>query len=76
MKSYIHEICNESGPNMAAMKSVLLNLYFLVTLADPYPLKPPEICGTRNRLKKNFFGLHLSLKVSLYLKLHLADIRA
>ena len=32
MKSYIHEIYNESGPNMAAMKSVLHNLYFLVTL--------------------------------------------
>ena len=32
MKSYIHEIYNKSGPNMAAMKSVLHNLYFLVTL--------------------------------------------
>ena len=33
MKSYIHEIYNESGPSMAGMKSVLHNLYFLVTLA-------------------------------------------
>ena len=32
MTSYIHEIYNELGPNMAAMKSVLHNLYFLVTL--------------------------------------------
>ena len=32
MTSYIHEIYNESGPNMAAMKAVLHNLYFLVTL--------------------------------------------
>ena len=32
MKSYVHEIYNESGPNMAAIKSVLHNLYFLVTL--------------------------------------------
>ena len=32
MTSYIHEIYNESGPNMAAMKAVLYNLHFLVTL--------------------------------------------
>ena len=35
MTSYIHEIYNESGPNMAAMKAVLHNLYFQVTLAQP-----------------------------------------
>ena len=31
MTSYIHEIY-ESAPNMAAMKAVLHNLYFIVTL--------------------------------------------
>ena len=35
MTSYIHEIYNEMRLNMTAMKAVLHNLYFLVTLPLP-----------------------------------------
>ena len=46
MKSYIHEIYNKSRPNMAAMKSVLHNLYFRVTLVAGFLLVSFFACLT------------------------------